>query len=999
MSVVSLLSSLPVRTLSAGDPPLRSTLLGENLSRVALALSLAVLAAHAGSLFLLASTSLAEVVSDLIQLAAALLAALAYGLAAARARGFVRRFCLLLAVSFTLWSGGQLALMYYTAYLGVNVPGLTPSDVPFLAAYLPLLAVIVMDGRTQPRRFHWIRTLDFAQVGIVISATYLYFLYYLPLAGTARQDLLSISYDIYSVLDLCVVGGFVLRVAFTPAGPMRSLFARLTVMFLAYCIGSALWSNARYAGVIASAGSLFDLAWSLPFVIATIGIATWKPGDASAGSLDSSQRGAQWICLLPALAPVLVMALAYHIHPNQPGLALLIGAASFLCCIARLALTQVRQRLALQALHAMERKFSKAFRSAPDSMTISTLQSGRYVAVNDRFLELFGFERDEVIGRTALELGIWADPWGRAAVVEQLSRQGRVRDHEAVFQTKSGKQLDVQISAETVELGGELCLVAGVRDITERKRAEDALLRSEARHRELVQGAAYGIYRATFDGKILYANPALVKMLGHDSLGDVLRLNTTRDIWVNPPERDRLTRETQGAGEMAGAEVQWMRKDGSVITVRLSARRVHDEAGNLDGCEAIVEDVTARRLLEEQFRQAQKMEAVGRLAAGVAHDFNNLLTVIQGYTDVALLGLDENSPIRGDLAEVQNAADHASDLTRQLLAFSRQQKLEPKLVDPNEVVHSLQKMLGHLLGENIRLDVQLSPELGSVYADSGQLEQVIMNLAVNAKDAMPLGGTLILETANVDLDEGYVRSHTGAKAGRYVRLTVRDTGTGMDEKTRVRIFEPFFTTKELGKGTGLGLATVYGVVKQSGGYIGVESEPGKGTSFEIYLPFVSCVESCSATGPRAEGVLTGSETILLIEDEESLRPLISDFLRQQGYEVLSASAGDEALAIAEQHAGEIHLAVTDVGLPGMSGREVADRMRILRPAAKVMFISGYNADTLLQHGISQPGAPVLNKPFTREGLVRCVRQVLDEVSAAAGCGVEAGDLTHTASCS
>ncbi|MGH9601654.1 MAG: PAS domain-containing sensor histidine kinase, partial [Terriglobales bacterium] len=518
--------------------------------------------------------------------------------------------------------------------------------------------------------------------------------------------------------------------------------------------------------------------------------------------------------------------LAYHIYPVQAGLAMLIGAASFTCSIARLALTQLHQSMALDALRAMERKFSKAFRSAPDSMTISTLKGGRYLAVNDRFLELFGLEREEVIGSTALDLGIWAHPEDRIAFVEQLTKHERVRDREALFCTKSGDEIPVQISAETVDLGGEPCLVAGVRDITERKRAEDALRRSESRYRDLVQGAAYGIYRTTVEGRVLYANPALVKILGYDSVAELLRLNTGRDIWASAEERARVTEDARRNGGMVGAEVQWKRRDSSLIIVRLSTRKVPDEAGNPEEFESIVEDVTERRLLEEQFRQAQKMEAVGRLAAGVAHDFNNLLTVIHGYTDMALLGLEESHPVRGELMEVQNAASRATDLTRQLLAFSRLQALEPKLVDVNAVVQNIQKMLGRLLGEDIQLRAALSSELGCVHADAGQLEQVIMNLAVNAKDAMPKGGELVVETANVDLDEDYVRHHTGSRTGRYVRLTVRDNGMGMDERTRSRIFEPFFTTKELGKGTGLGLATVYGVVKQSGGYIAVDSTIG-----------------------------------------------------------------------------------------------------------------------------------------------------------------------------
>ncbi|MGH9557342.1 MAG: PAS domain S-box protein, partial [Terriglobales bacterium] len=809
------------------------------------------------------------------------------------------------------------------------------SDVLFLAAYIPLLAVITMDGKANPKRVHWIRTLDFAQIGIVISAAYLYFLYYIPLSGTVRQDLLSVTNDLYSVLDLCVLGGFALRVAFTPSGPMRSLFARMTAVYLVYCFGSAIYGHALTSGLITGAGTWLDLVFSLPFVMATIGIAAWKPG-VDSPPIGLQSRGSRLgLLVLPTLAPLLVLALAYHIYPVQAGLAMLIGAASFTCSIVRLALTQFHQSMALEALRTMERKFAKAFRSAPDSMTISTLEDGRYLGVNDRYLELFGFARHEVIGRTALDLGIWAHPEDRIAFVEHLTKHGPVRDREALFCTKSGGEIQVQISAETVDLGGEQCLVAGVRDITERKRAEDALRRSESRYRELVQGAPYGIYRTTVEGRVLYANPALVKILGYDSVAELLRLNTERDIWASAEERARITEDARRNGGMVGAEIQWKRRDSSLIIVRLSTRQVPDEAGNPEEFESIVEDVTERRLLEEQFRQAQKMEAVGRLAAGVAHDFNNLLTVIHGYTDMALLGLEESHPVRGELMEVQNAASRATDLTRQLLAFSRQQALEPKLVDLNAVVENIQKMLGRLLGEDIQLRAALSSELGCVHADAGQLEQVIMNLAVNAKDAMPKGGELVVETANVDLDEDYVRHHTGSRTGRYVRLTVRDNGMGMDERTRSLIFEPFFTTKELGKGTGLGLATVYGVVKQSGGYIAVDSTIGEGTSFDIHLPFVPCAGLGSGADAQPEGVLQGTETVLLIEDEETLCSLSSDFLRQHGYKVLSAGNGVEAIGIMQRHAGAIDLVVTDVVMPEMNGKELANWVSRLRPEIKV----------------------------------------------------------------
>jgi len=544
---------------------------------------------------------------------------------------------------------------------------------------------------------------------------------------------------------------------------------------------------------------------------------------------------------------------------------------------------------------------------------------------------------------------------------------------------KNGEWLVLESTSSVIrnDKGEPEKLIIVNRDVSERKRAEEALRRSEAGFRSVVEDAPYGIYRANPAGRLLQVNPALQKMLGYQSKEELLQKDMPSEIFRHPGEYQRFTELLVRTVESKNVEMEWKRQDGTPITVHCSGRSVNDENGSLAYFEVFAEDVTEKRVLEKQLRMAQKMEAIGRLSGGIAHDFNNLLGVIIGYSRVLKRGLGTNSVLCEHALEIEKAGQRAASLTKQLLAFSRQQVLTPAILNLNTLAVDMEKMLPQLLGEDIKVSLVLDPELGNVKADQSQIEQVIMNLAVNARDAMPAGGKLKIETSNAELDQAYVWDHPGSKVGSYVLLKVTDTGTGMDAATLTHIFEPFFTTKELGKGTGLGLATVYGIVKQSNGYISLDSAPGRGTSFQVYLPQYAGQPVVDELKPGSDDNLRGTETILLVEDSEPLRKLAMTYLDSCGFRVLSAESGEDALEVTRRFGGTFDLLLTDVVMPGMNGRVLAEQLLLRQPDMKVLYMSGYTDSFIAGHGVLDRGIHLLHKPFIEEVLIRKVREVLD----------------------
>jgi two-component system, cell cycle sensor histidine kinase and response regulator CckA len=610
-------------------------------------------------------------------------------------------------------------------------------------------------------------------------------------------------------------------------------------------------------------------------------------------------------------------------------------------------------------------------------------QSGRVMFMNPAAEAALGWEQEELLGKDMHETIHFQHADGTRRSAQVCPLLGVLHSGEAiqiesdVFTRKDGSMFPVAYSSSPIITRGQVVgAVLAFHDITERKRAERELRESEERYRDLVENAKDIIYTHDLEGNYTSINKVGEKITGYTK-DEALRMNQAQVLSPEHLEKAQqmIARKLNGEGETI-YDLEIIAQDGRRIPVEVNTRLVFQD-GVPVAVQGIARDVTERKHLEEQLRQAQKMEAIGRLAGGIAHDFNNLLTAINGYSELSIRQLQVGDPLRSNIEEIKKAGDRAAALTRQLLAFSRKQVLQPKVLDLNAVVFEIEQMLKRLMGEDIELQTVLQSDLGSIKGDPGQIEQVIMNLVVNARDAMPKGGKLIIETKNVLLDEAYMNQHLAVSPGSYVMLAVSDSGMGMERKTQSRIFEPFFTTKEAGKGTGLGLSTVYGIVKQSGGNIWVYSEVGQGSTFKIYLPRVDEEAQEYKPSQKGLGTLSGTETILLAEDEEIVRNLMREVLKRNGYEVLEATNGGAALLLCERHQGAIHLMITDVVMPEMSGRELADRLRLLRPEMKVLFMSGYMDDTIVHHNILDSDIPFLQKPFTPHTLALKVREVLD----------------------
>jgi PAS domain S-box-containing protein len=639
------------------------------------------------------------------------------------------------------------------------------------------------------------------------------------------------------------------------------------------------------------------------------------------------------------------------------------------------------QKQAAAALRESEARF-KAFMDNSSSVAFMKDDQGRMVYVNRPFLQTFQRQAADVLGKSDFDLypPQVAEPL-RAHDLQVLAA-GEPMEMIETVPTPDGVLRHWLVIKFPIEEASGRQLLGGVAiDITERLQAEKAIRESEQRFQLIARATNDAVWDRDLAASRIWWNEGLKTIFGYASDESTAAAQWWYDR-IHPDDRDRvvagLNAVIDGGGQYWSDEYRFRRADDTFVHVFDRGYVILDERGKPVRMIGAMMDVTERKRLEEQLRQSQKMEAIGRLAGGVAHDFNNLLTVITGYSELIMLDSGgPTDPVYHKAEEIKKAADRAASLTRQLLAYSRQQVLAPKVLNLNNVVTDMEKMLRRLIGEDIEFATRLDPNLRLVTADPGQIEQVIMNLAVNARDAMPTGGRMTIRTANVEIDEAYAWAHADVQPGAYVLLAVSDTGVGMSDEVRAHLFEPFFTTKEQGKGTGLGLATVYGILKQSGGHIDVETAPGAGTTFKVYLPQVLETAKGDAREALASHLAAGSETVLLVEDEEMVRSLTRAILQKNGYKVLEASHGAEAIRLCEQHHGPIHLVVTDVVMPQLNGHELYQRLLRLRPNLKALFISGYTGESVAQLGVLTEGSEFLQKPFRPDTLVRKVRKMLD----------------------
>ncbi len=672
-----------------------------------------------------------------------------------------------------------------------------------------------------------------------------------------------------------------------------------------------------------------------------------------------------------------------YLQSLESGLAERDAAQNELRKLNELLEARVRERTlelakANETLNASENQYRLLFDSNPMPMWVLDSATLKFLAVNEAAIRHYGYSREEFLSMTITDIRPEVDI---PKLMDSVSKRVAGLSGAELWRHRKadGTAIQVEIASHPIRLDGRDAELILSHDVTEQRKNQESLWQSEERFATAFRSSPLAITISTEkEGRYVDANDAFVRLIGYQREEIVGRTAQELRIWADPEDRSQMVRQLDQTEPTEAVESRFRTKSGEERRVQISTERIV-----LDGEPCVLAntlDVTEARRLEEQFRQAQKMEAVGRLAGGVAHDFNNLLSVIMGCSELAQDTIPAGTAVNKYLDQIKQAGQRAATLTRQLLAFSRQQVLEPKVLNLNGVVHNVSKMLLRLIGEDITLSLKPGEPLGSVKADLGQIEQVLMNLAVNARDAMPEGGKIAIETANVELDETYAKQHPSVRPGSYVMLSFSDTGCGMDAKTKARIFEPFFTTKGPGKGTGLGLSTVYGTVKQSGGYIWAYSEPARGTTFKIYLPRIDS-RAEALTSERPDLVFDrGTEAILLVEDDDPLRALTAELLRGAGYTVLEAADGNAALEMAERHRNSIDLVLTDVIMPGMNGGDLVVHLRHLLPKLAVLFMSGYASDLISRAGVPEPDRSVLHKPFTKRSLLTKVRLVLDEAA-------------------
>jgi two-component system, cell cycle sensor histidine kinase and response regulator CckA len=936
---------------------------------------------HGAVLVFRYGTETASLWGDWIDTAAPLVGAVVCWMVSRQAGPFGRRVWRLVSLSLLLGAIGQGLYTDYYDYVHAPLGTLWPSDPLVFFWVVPATMTLFLSPRDPGSGYGWLRVCDFAQV-CTLALAVLFSQVYVPSRWQAAGQAMQVRALHAGILFFGLISlSFLVRGLLSFNRTEKAFFLRMGGFLAVH--GIVLNSTLAYqASGHYQQGRWPDLPWTISYCLLIVIAGTWNDREQQV-EREQHSRGLQLLAQFsPLLIPAIVFPLVLSIAQEQFVWSVVLVMVSFGAASGRLFVVQNQLLISSRELQKNLALLQGIMEGTTDSVFVKDLQ-GRYLMINSAGAGFLGRSIDDVLGKDDAE--VFSPEIGRAIMERDRAvvRSGGVQTYEETATAAGVTRTYLSTKGPFRDANGEVVGLLGIsRDITGRKRADEEMRQSQQKLSIHFEHTPLAVVEWDLEFRVVAWNPSAERIFGY-SREEALGQHAS--FIVPPPFRQHVAAVWQGLLSGKGGTRSAndnLTKDGRIISCEWYNTPLVDESGRVLGAASLAQDVTERVALEERLRQSQKMEAVGRLAGGVAHDFNNLLTVILGYSQIVAEGVPAGSRLADSTAQIKSAADRASGITRQLLAFSRKQVLSPRVINLNDIMLNLDSLLRRLIGEDIEVLTVPLNDLGSVKADPGQIEQVIMNLALNARDAMPRGGKLTLETTNEQLDESYARGHQPVEPGRYVMLAVSDTGHGMAPETQARIFEPFFTTKEVGKGTGLGLSMVYGIVKQSGGYIWVYSEPDRGTTFKIYLPRVDQPAEATDGENRPKSVQRGTETILLVEDDSQLRQLSSSVLAHCGYKMLVAGSPEEGLAICKANHRDIHLLITDVVMPRMNGRQLAEQIAQVAPNIKVLYISGYTSNAIVHYGVLDPDLWFLPKPFTLSALMAKVREVLDSSAGA-----------------